>query len=1173
MNTILTIVNSRREPDYVGNSLSVKYPDVPAQYWGLEQVKAVVVGGGVSLIIRDYNGVYVLDTTPYYQLLNGNNNNKPFSAPSDLRIFAERFINGDDSASDADAPEQLLTQTWDLSTGSKNRWYQMTGDDNLFTESAKEGREWVLEVLPKLGINKIFINGNPITVSDSKPTIIDLLKLHSGLVFSLRPTVKTGKPVILVQPQGATGPEGTTVKIETKADNYDRAEMLYNNKIVPGAIGTAISFELQNEVNDGSYQWRFYNGDEFIDTDAAFANISVEGAPLIVVQPAPQTIEQGEDLTLSVIANGNVYAYQWYKNNAQINGANGSTYTKQNALPTDSGSYRVVVININGSTQSNSVDVTVNALVIAPTITTQPTGQTVAFGSAIALAVSASGSNLSYEWSKDNGSIPGATLSTYTKENASSADAGSYRVRVYNTAGSVLSAAASVAVGAAPKAVITFTQPTGMTVGDPDQPITVTSTNDVTPIVLTSSNTNIATIVNGSLHIVAPGTVQITASQVAGNGFTAATPVVYPVVMAAKAAIIDFTQPTNMTVGDADQTLVASSNNTVTPIVFSTSDTSKATIVNGKLHVVAAGTFSVYADQAAGNGFLAATRVTRSISVFSAVAPTKVLIRISGDSFVRNIGGTGVGSSGSGSGPGIMSITNQIKARLAQQAGTNVQFTVTDDGGFPGQTASWFATNQQNVLTNVKNYISGQLANYDRVIFIPIYGTNDSGDGGVNDSTFVDAIVSNLNNANTQIKALSNKVQVVAYPITSRKDANVQPGTSAFRNAYNSRIINNPTIVNANATGNYPLYSEIYSENAADDSRYFKLNDADGLSKIHPTDLGYYRISEMLSQQIANLCSIVLTADGDPIIYQHPASQNLAAGQSLSLSVIAMGLSLAYQWKKGTANISGATAPNYSKSSAVSNDSASYSVVVSNSVRSITSNLAVVEVEAPPSVSLLASLPTGLSYLAAITADGSGVNEVSTQGNFTAFAGRSTPAKVNNSINGKAAYKFTAANPDGFKLSLTNVQSTIMVAVTVRIDSYNSGIGSAILSLPFNQTTFLLSNNYPDGRLVGGVQNQEIGGAGINAGLPKSQLATVVFFTDSGAPKMRFKGTTYTASGAGNFSTLLSTLDDFLVGGKTDPDYPSTFDGIMGGIVIANGDVTEAKAIQVETAMNNYYGI
>jgi hypothetical protein len=61
-----------------------------------------------------------------------------------------------------------------------------------------------------------------------------------------------------------------------------------------------------------------------------------------------------------------------------------------------------------------------------------------------------------------------------------------------------------------------------------------------------------------------------------------------------------------------------------------------------------------------------------------------------------------------------------------------------------------------------------------------------------------------------------------------------------------------------------------------------------------------------------------------PVITTHPTNQTLDVGVSLSLSVVATGANLAYQWKKDGNNINGATSSVYTKSNVQTNDAGSY---------------------------------------------------------------------------------------------------------------------------------------------------------------------------------------------------------------------------------------------------------
>jgi hypothetical protein len=77
--------------------------------------------------------------------------------------------------------------------------------------------------------------------------------------------------------------------------------------------------------------------------------------------------------------------------------------------------------------------------VVAPTITTQPTTQTVATGASASFSVTATGTNLKYQWYKGGSTISGATSSTYTIASATATDAGSYYVIVSNSTSTVTS--------------------------------------------------------------------------------------------------------------------------------------------------------------------------------------------------------------------------------------------------------------------------------------------------------------------------------------------------------------------------------------------------------------------------------------------------------------------------------------------------------------------------------------------------------------------------------------------------------------------------------------------------------------------------------------------------------------------------------------------------------------
>src|SRR5205814_2229142 len=93
-------------------------------------------------------------------------------------------------------------------------------------------------------------------------------------------------------------------------------------------------------------------------------------------------------------------SYQWQKNGTTIGAATAASYTTPATTASDNGDqFTVVVSNAAGSVTSRAAALTVNAVLVAPTITTQPASQTVTAGQRAAFTVTATGTApLSYQW-------------------------------------------------------------------------------------------------------------------------------------------------------------------------------------------------------------------------------------------------------------------------------------------------------------------------------------------------------------------------------------------------------------------------------------------------------------------------------------------------------------------------------------------------------------------------------------------------------------------------------------------------------------------------------------------------------------------------------------------------------------------------------------------------------
>jgi hypothetical protein len=115
---------------------------------------------------------------------------------------------------------------------------------------------------------------------------------------------------------------------------------------------------------------------------------------------------------------------------------------------------------------SDSFTVTVSVVVEMPRIISPPENLTVDEGGTATFAVGAGGTApLAYQWQYNGQDIPGATAATFVVRSAQPANAGSYTVRVSNSAGSVVSPVATLVVqtldfGDAPDGNLTPAYPT-----------------------------------------------------------------------------------------------------------------------------------------------------------------------------------------------------------------------------------------------------------------------------------------------------------------------------------------------------------------------------------------------------------------------------------------------------------------------------------------------------------------------------------------------------------------------------------------------------------------------------------------------------------------------------------------------------------------------------------------
>ena len=242
------------------------------------------------------------------------------------------------------------------------------------------------------------------------------------------------------------------------AQQGNRVNLPFNSQgvVLTGTPTQAGTFVLKVTGSDGLY----------FQTDTLTLVIAGGNlVPVIVTQPAAVTANLGSTATFTVTASASpAPTYQWRKDGLVLAGATAATLSLPALTAASAGVYSVVVANSLGSVTSNNATLTVNTVPAAPTVTTQPLSQFSVVGQSVTFTVVATGNPApTYQWLKNSIPLAGASAATLTLGSLTLADAGNYVVTLTNSFGTVVSAAATLNVDAAPiKPTITVQLPPGL---------------------------------------------------------------------------------------------------------------------------------------------------------------------------------------------------------------------------------------------------------------------------------------------------------------------------------------------------------------------------------------------------------------------------------------------------------------------------------------------------------------------------------------------------------------------------------------------------------------------------------------------------------------------------------------------------------------------------------------
>ena len=190
-----------------------------------------------------------------------------------------------------------------------------------------------------------------------------------------------------------------------------------------------------------------YTGDTYCTAcNQKIADGKTISKPTVTI-PASKSVVAGETLAIepevSAVDTDGTQTYQWYKNDAELDGQTSKTLTIESVTTNDAGTYTLKVTNTvddtNAETMSTGCEVTVMAQPTGAAIV-MPESQSVAVGEQLTITPTVSeqsGYTQTFQWFKDNKELSGKTDKILTIDKAALTDAGTYTLKVTTTIGSV----------------------------------------------------------------------------------------------------------------------------------------------------------------------------------------------------------------------------------------------------------------------------------------------------------------------------------------------------------------------------------------------------------------------------------------------------------------------------------------------------------------------------------------------------------------------------------------------------------------------------------------------------------------------------------------------------------------------------------------------------------------
>ncbi len=732
-----------------------------------------------------------------------------------------------------------------------------------------------------------------------------------------------------------------------------------NGASISGATSSSFTIVDAQPSDQGSYSVKIVNGGGSVTSSSATLTVDVPAG--ITTQPQSQAVTQGQNVSFTVVASGTApISYQWYLNGSSL-GSTGtsSTLTLNGVTATNAGSYTVVVQNSWGSVTSAMATLTVY---VPAGIQTQPTNLAVIRGQNASFSVVASGTApLNYQWNFDGSALSAATNATLSLTNVQSNQAGSYAVVVTNSWGSVTSAVASLTVDIPPSIM---TQPQSQVVTQGQNVSFSVAACGTKPLsyhwklngsALSAAATN-ATLSLTNVQSTQAGSYTV----VVTNSWGSVTSAVASLTVDVPAGIQ--TQPTNLTVTqgqNASFSVVASG---TAPLSYqwnlngaALSAATNATLSLTNVQSNQAGSYTVMVTNSWGSVTSAVASLTVDVPPTIATQPQSQAVT-QGQSVSFSVVASGTSPLSyqwydNGSPVGGNNATLTLNNVHTNQTGNYTVVVKNTWGSATSAVASLTVDVPAGIQTQPGNVTvtQGQNASFSVVASGTAPFTYQWNLDGSALSTATNASLSLINVQSNQAGSYTVVVTNSWGSVTSAVATLTVDVPPSITTQPQSQVVAHDLNVSFSvvAIGTSPLSYQWYDNGSSVGGNNATLT----LNNVHTNQSGSYTVVVKNNWGSVTSAVAVLAVYIPPGIQTQPGNLTVTQGQNASFSVVSSGSApFSYQWSFGGAALSGATNGTLSLTNVQSNQAGSYTVVVTNPVGSVTSQVATLTVDVPPTI-------------------------------------------------------------------------------------------------------------------------------------------------------------------------------------------------------------------------------